>query len=77
MGSVGRGVRVGAAAFVVGVSLAGPQAVSVAWAESGDTDAGSVSAGPAAGEPSAPGASDGASAAGRCARSRGPRYGTP
>ncbi len=33
MGSINRGVRVGAAAFAVGVSLAGPQAVGVAWAE--------------------------------------------
>lgn len=39
------GVRVGAAAFALGLSLAGPQAVGVAAADGGDADSSSVSAG--------------------------------
>ncbi len=35
----GRGVRLGAAAFALGLSLAGPQALGVAVADSGDSDA--------------------------------------
>ena len=35
--SVNKGVRVGAVAFALGLSLAGPQAVGVAWAASGAT----------------------------------------
>ena len=40
------GVRVGAAAFVVGLSLAGPQALGVANADTSAADSTSVSAGP-------------------------------
>ena len=43
MSVLGRGVRVGAAAFVVGLSLAGPQAVGVAAADSADADGGAAS----------------------------------
>ena len=42
-----RGARVGAATFVVGFSLAWPQAVGIASADSPDQDSSSVSAGPA------------------------------
>ena len=42
---VGKGVRVGAAAFALGLSLAGPQAAGVAAADTGDADSSSVSAG--------------------------------
>jgi hypothetical protein len=45
-------VRVGAAAFALGLSLAGPQAAGVAWAEGSDSDAGSVSAGASSAESS-------------------------
>ena len=41
-----KGVRVGAAAFALGLSLAGPQAVGIAAADSTDADSPSVSAGP-------------------------------
>ena len=41
--SVNRGVRVGAVAFALGLSLAGPQAVGVAAADGGDADSSSVS----------------------------------
>jgi len=47
MSVVTSGVRVGAAAFVVGLSLAGPQALGVANADTAATDSASVSAGPA------------------------------
>ncbi|MGI9161418.1 MAG: hypothetical protein ACR2JI_00650, partial [Mycobacterium sp.] len=43
-----RGARVGAAAFVLGVSLAGPQATGVATADGTDSDAPGVSASPPA-----------------------------
>ncbi|MGV0991898.1 MAG: beta-propeller domain-containing protein [Mycobacterium sp.] len=43
-----RGARVGAAAFVLGVSLAGPQATGIAAADGTDTDSAAVTAGPAA-----------------------------
>ncbi len=59
MSGLSRGARIGAAVFVAGLSLAGPQAVGVAAADRGD-DAGSVSGKPV---------SDGADAA---AESRGP-----
>lgn len=36
--SIKRGARVGATAFAVGLSLAGPQAVGVAAADGGDAD---------------------------------------
>ena len=45
MMAINRGVRVGAAAFALGLSLAGPQAVGVAAADGGDADSSSVSAG--------------------------------
>ena len=54
MSVVTSGVRVGAAAFVVGVSLAGPQALGVASADTAATDSASVSA-----EPAEPGAVSG------------------
>ena len=58
------GVRVGAAAFALGLSLAGPQAVGVATADDGGGDDSSVvSAGPARSEAAA-----GRHAAGRAAR---------
>lgn len=41
------GVRVGAAAFVMGLSLAGPHGVGVATAETGEGESSAVSAGPA------------------------------
>lgn len=41
------GVRVGAAAFVMGLSLAGPQGLGVAAAETGEGESSAVSAGPA------------------------------
>lgn len=41
------GVRVGAAAFAVGLSLAGPHVVGIAAADATDTESASVSAGPA------------------------------
>ena len=47
MSVLSSGVRVGAAAFAVGLSLAGPQAVGVAAADSASTDAVPVSAGTA------------------------------
>jgi len=47
MAMVGRGVRVGAVAFVAGLSLAGPQALGVAVADGPGVDSSSVSAGPA------------------------------
>ena len=40
-----RGVRVGAAAIALGLSLAGPQAVGIAAADSAEADSSSVSAG--------------------------------
>lgn len=43
-----RGARVGAAAFVLGVSLAGPQATGVAAADGTEADSSAVTAGPAA-----------------------------
>ena len=43
--SIKRGARVGATAFAVGLSLAGPQAVGVAAADGGDADSSSVPAG--------------------------------
>ena len=43
-----RGARVGAAAFVLGVSMAGPQATGVATADGAESDSSAVSAGPAA-----------------------------
>ncbi len=39
------GTRIGAATFVLGLSLAGPQALGVAAADTGDTDSAAVSAG--------------------------------
>ena len=61
------GVRIGAAAVVVGLSLAGPQALGVAAADSSEVDSTSVSAGPAdpgavsgdEGSPARPGAGRG------------------
>ena len=44
-----RSARMGAATFALGLSLAGPQAQGVAWAEAGGEDSASVSAGPEAG----------------------------
>src|SRR4051794_8394326 len=41
------GLRVGAAAFLLGLGLAGPQVLCVASADGGDTDGASVSTGPA------------------------------
>ena len=41
------GVRIGAAAFVVGLSLAGPQTLSVASANSSEVDSAAVTTGPA------------------------------
>jgi len=61
------GVRVGAAAFVVGLSLAGPQALGVASADS--TDVGSVSVGAAPSPGAVPVSAAVRSAAGRAARS--------
>jgi len=58
MAPINNSVRVGAAAFVLGLSLAGPQAVGVASADGRDSDSSTVSAGPAAtdaGVGSAPG----------------------
>lgn len=50
--SINRGVRIGAAAFALGLSLAGPQALGVASAEGAETDSSSVSAGSTAGDSS-------------------------
>ncbi len=61
------GVRIGAAAFALGLSLAGPQALGVATADTPDADSPSVSAGPAASHSAGPAA--GRRAAGRAARS--------
>lgn len=58
------GVRIGAAAFVVGLSLVGPQAVGIAAADGSDQDSGSVSAGPA---------KSGTASTGHSARSARPR----
>jgi hypothetical protein len=62
-------VRIGAAALALGVSLAGPGAVGVAWADGGDADAASVSAGTAdegvSSAAPAPAVSDRSRAAGR------------
>lgn len=67
------GVRVGAAAFVLGLSLAGPHAVGVAAADSTGADSGSVSAGPGSAGPAAANTSRGSAvtrgAAGRAAKS--------
>ena len=49
--SINNGARVGAAAFVLGLSLAGPHA-AVASADGRDSDSSMVSAGPAAGDSS-------------------------
>ncbi len=46
--TINNGVRVGAAAFVLGLSLAGPQAAGVASADGRGSDSSTVSAGPAA-----------------------------
>jgi hypothetical protein len=43
------GARVGAATFVVGISLAWPQAAGIASADKPDQDSASVSAGPGKG----------------------------
>ena len=50
------GVRVGAAAFALGLSLAGPQALGVAVADGAGTDSAVKTAGPAAPSRSASGA---------------------
>ena len=61
-----RGVRVGAAAFALGLSLAGPQGLGVATADSADTD---TSTGGARGSQSTPAAETSASAGRRAGRS--------
>ena len=75
MGSINKSVRVGAAAFALGMSLAGPQALGVASAEGPDSDAASVSAGPPDGDAAssaAPGPSRRAARAARLAEAASP-----
>ncbi len=85
-----RGARIGAAAFVVGLSLSGPQAAGVAAADTGESDTGSVTAGPAesaapakaragkrtANHPPAPASGPGAAASSAAADTEGPRGAT-
>ena len=47
MSTMRSGVRVGAVTFLMGLSMAGPQAVGVAAADAPGSDSGSISAGPA------------------------------
>lgn len=56
MTSVNKGVRIGAAAFALGLSLAGPQAVGVAFADRGDSSS-AASPGPTAADAASPSAS--------------------
>ena len=71
--SVGR-VRIGVAAFALGLAVAGPQALAVANADTSDADAGSASAGPQrSSDPANPRAASGPRTSSAAApRSRGP-----
>lgn len=64
--------RVGAAAFALGLSLAGPQAIGVASADGSDTDSASASASTAAGSSGVPGAAARKPTGGRTARAGRP-----